>query len=57
LGIEDGYEEGGIMLCLRVGTIHTLFRTTILADNDHMLPNSDKIALTQQSNGIGEWFL
>ena len=36
---------------------HTLRRTTILAVNDTMLLISGKITLTQQSTGIGDWFL
>ena len=45
------------MFCLRVGTLHTLRWTTILAVNDPMLLISGKMALTQQSTGIGDWFL
>jgi len=51
----------GNMFCLRVGTSHTLSstlsRTTILAANDHILHNSGKKALKQQSNGMVERFL
>jgi len=45
------------MVCVRVGTSHTLLRTTISAVNDTMLLISGKMALTQQSSGIGDWFL
>ena len=45
------------MFCVRVGTTHTLSRTTILAVNDLMLINNGNIALTQQSTSIGDRFL
>ena len=45
------------MFYLRVGTTHTLSRTTILAVNDLMLINNGNIALTQQSTSIGDRFL
>jgi len=44
----------GNMFCVRVGTSHTLLRTTILAVNDPMLLNNGKIALTQQSTSMVE---
>ena len=51
--IEPTWEH----FCLRVGTSHTLLRTTILAVNDTMLLISGKMALTQQSTTIAERFL
>ena len=45
------------MFCLRVGTSHTILRTTILAVNDPMLLNSGKKSSTQQSTSIGDRFL
>ena len=47
----------GTFFCLRVGTSHTLLRTTISAANDTMLLISGKMALTQQSTIMVERFL
>ena len=57
LGVEGGWNQHGNNFYLRVGTSHTLSRTTILAVNDPMLLNSGKKSSTQQSTSIGDRFL
>ena len=55
--MEGGLDQHGNNSYLRVGTTHSFFRTSILAVNEPMMPNSGKNASTQQSTGIGERFL
>jgi hypothetical protein len=55
--MEGEYEQHGNIFCPRVGTSHTLLRTTKLAMNDTIMVSSGKIALTQQSTSMVERFL